>query len=339
MLDAHLHLRDGDMLENVIRFSAEDVNAAIIMPNLHPNPVLSAEDAIAYYDRICEAARAEGIHDFNPLMTFKVTPQTTPAMVRQLAELPYVYAGKLYPDGVTTNSEGGVTNFFALHDVYREMEKCGLKLCIHGEMPGKKIEGLKRETAFIPIIELLAATFPKLAIVMEHITTAKSVRAVLRMPPNVAATITIHHLLLTHDDVGGDTCSPLHFCKPVLKHRPDRKALVRAAISGCPKFMSGSDSAPHRPDGKERQEDCCAGVFNSPVQRTLLIDLFERKGALEQLPLFTFENMRRFYNLPDEITRPDRVVRAVRKGWKVPELMGGVAPLKRNQVIPWSVTT
>lgn len=40
MLDAHLHLRDGDMLENVIRFSAEDVNAAIIMPNLHPNPVL-----------------------------------------------------------------------------------------------------------------------------------------------------------------------------------------------------------------------------------------------------------------------------------------------------------
>ncbi len=48
------------------------------------------------------------------------------------------------------------------------------------------------------------------------------------------ATITAHHLYLTSDEAH---CDPFAFCKPIPKQPTDRDALVRAVVSGEPKFF------------------------------------------------------------------------------------------------------
>ena len=77
--DWHLHLRDGAMLEGVLPHSAEHFSRAIIMPNLTP-PVTTAEQALAYRERIVAAVPAEAV--FDPLMTLYLTDNTTPEAIR-----------------------------------------------------------------------------------------------------------------------------------------------------------------------------------------------------------------------------------------------------------------
>jgi dihydroorotase len=48
------------------------------------------------------------------------------------------------------------------------------------------------------------------------------------------ATITAHHLYLTEADA---CCDPFAFCKPIPKKPTDRDALLKAAVSGNPKFF------------------------------------------------------------------------------------------------------
>ena len=69
--------------------------------------------------------------------------------------------------------------------------------------------------------------------------------------PNVAATITAHHLLLNRNALFVGGIRPHHYCLPVLKRETHREALVEAATSGNPKFFLGTDSAPHARDTKE----------------------------------------------------------------------------------------
>src|SRR3989344_5047315 len=219
--DMHLHLRDGDLLITTIAAAARHWAKALIMPNLKP-PVCSPEKLVSYRDKIRTLARHYG--DFEPLMTFKITPETNPGLLEKIKKVGAI-AGKVYPKGLTTHAEDGVEDFFALHPVFAEMEALGLILCLHGEKPGNAIDGMDRERAFLRTLFYLARTFPRLRIVMEHITTEAAIEAVLQLPATVAATITVHHLLLTHDDVGGDRMCPHHYCKPVAKYQRDRTAL------------------------------------------------------------------------------------------------------------------
>lgn len=48
-----------------------------------------------------------------------------------------------------------------------------------------------------------------------------------------SATITAHHLYLTTDQ----THNPFAFCKPLAKTPEDRDALIKAVVSGNPKFF------------------------------------------------------------------------------------------------------
>jgi dihydroorotase len=61
---------------------------------------------------------------------------------------------------------------------------------------------MDREKNFIPFYEAIAQKFPKLKIVMEHITTKESADLVQQYD-NLYATITLHHLYITLDDVAG----------------------------------------------------------------------------------------------------------------------------------------
>ncbi|OGY32709.1 MAG: hypothetical protein A3C02_03675 [Candidatus Andersenbacteria bacterium RIFCSPHIGHO2_02_FULL_45_11] len=271
-------------------------------------------------------------------MTFKILPDTSPAMLPELKQRGAI-AGKVYPKNVTTNADDGVEDFFALSPVFHAMEELGIALCFHGEMPGKHIEGMNREREFLRTLRFVAKTFPKLRIVMEHITTAAAVDAVLDLPDTVAATITVHHLMLTHDDVGADRMQPHHFCKPVAQWKADRDVLIQAAISGCPKFFFGSDSAPHLKEKKECS-DCCAGVFTAPVALPLLAAIFDTFYALDRLQKFVYDSAKAFYRIDEFWTLPAGLqqpkMQLSKEPWTVPTEINGVVPFMAGETLDWS---
>lgn len=319
--DFHVHLRQGELLKNYAKTVAKEFGRILVMPNTVP-PIASAENVRDYYAQIKSAAP-----QLDLLMTFKLNAKISADELVKMKEAGVV-AGKYYPAGVTTNSEDGVSEFESIFPVVAEMEKLGLVLCIHGEEPSAFC--LDREKEFIRRVEILAERFPKLRIVFEHLSTAAAVEAVKRLPANVAATITAHHLIHTLDDVIGGSLQPHHFCKPLPKRPEDRKALREAAFSGNPKFFFGSDSAPH---AQSKKECCCgaAGVYSAPVAIPVLIQLFESANALDKLPNFIAGFGADFYGIP----RPTKTVTYINSPWTVPTNVDGAVPLFANQTLNW----
>jgi dihydroorotase len=324
--DMHVHLRQNEMLRNVLGYTALQCGRALIMPNTTP-PILTVQDLVNYRETI--VSELGDRTDFTPLMTFKVVPATSAAIVQDMKKAGAT-AGKLYPDGVTTNSEGGVTDFEALYPAYEAMEKEGIVLCLHGEMPGAF--SMDRESAFLDTLRTIASDFPKLKIVLEHATTADAIACVLSLPHNVAATLTVHHLFITLDDVIGDKLNPHVFCKPIAKRPEDRDALVKAALSGNPKFFLGSDSAPHLISNKE---NACgaAGVYTAPVLLPALCELFAKHDKLNLLELFTSVYGAKFYGLPLN----ESSITLIEESWTVPEEFQSVKPFLAGSKLSWRV--
>jgi len=323
-LDMHLHLRDGEMLENIAKTSAETFAGAIIMPNLVP-PVSTKDEVIAYKKRIITAI---GQEKFIPYMTLFFKPSYTKAFLESLQD--EITAIKLYPAGITTNSEGGVSGFDVeeLRPTLEAMSELNIPLCVHGETNGFVMD---REAEFASIYIRLATAFPKLTIIMEHITTKTSVE-LLEKHENLYATITIHHLLITLDDVAGGMLKPHLFCKPIAKRPEDRDALLKVALEAHPKVMFGSDSAPHPQHAKESC-GCAAGVFTAPIALQLLAELFEKNNALGTLQAFVSDNAQRIYNTKAR----SKIVMLERKPFKVPSTYNGVVPMFANEEIAYSI--
>lgn len=323
-LDMHLHLRDEAMLKTVAPLSAHSFAGAIVMPNLVP-PITTIEALIAYKERIKSAV---GNNVFDPLMTLFFRSDYTREFLEKAAM--YVKALKLYPSGITTNSEGGVASMDieTLRPVLEAMSDLGLILCVHGETNGFVMD---REKEFGSIYESLARSFPKLKIVMEHITTQESV-ALLDRFENLYATVTLHHLLITLDDVAGGMLKPHLFCKPIAKRYEDRDALLRVSLHGHPKVMFGSDSAPHPIDKKECC-GCAAGVFSAPIALQALTQLFEKHNALTNLQTFVSDNAQTIYRyqpLKKEIVLE-------KTPFCVTHTYGNVVPMFANETLTWSI--
>ena len=291
--DWHVHLRDGDMLRAVAPYTARQFARAIVMPNLVP-PVTSVESASAYRERIVAAAGA----DFTPLMTCYLTDETSPdELARGLAQGVWI-AAKLYPAGATTNSASGVTNVRNIRSALGRMEEIGMVLCIHGEVTDPAVDVFDREAVFIDrILEPLTREFPKLKIVLEHITTAEAAQFVESSGPNVAATVTPQHLMINRNALFAGGLRPHAYCLPVAKREKHRLAVRKAATSGSPKFFLGTDSAPH-PVGAKESACGCAGIFNAPFALESYATVFEQEGALDKLEAFASENGPCFYGLP-----------------------------------------
>jgi len=325
-LDMHLHLRDGEMLRTVAPLSAQHFAGAIIMPNLIP-PVTTRDDLTGYRERII-GALANAPYRFTPYMTLFFKPGYDRAFLESMRE--DLTAVKLYPAGITTNSEGGVSGFDLddLRPTLSAMSDLGIPLCIHGETGGFVMD---REAEFVPIYEKLATAFPDLTIIMEHITTAASVKALDRFD-NLYATITLHHLYITLDDVAGGMLQPHLFCKPIAKRPEDREALLEVALNAHPRVMFGSDSAPHPRHAKEAP-GCAAGVFTAPVALPALAQLFDRHGKLDNLQAFVSDNARRIYG----ITPPETTVTLEKSPFTVPKTYGEVVPMFAGETLEWRV--
>ena len=325
-LDMHLHLRDGEMLQTVAPLSAAHFSGAIIMPNLLP-PVTTKEALLSYKARIIQATKDR---DFTPYMTLFFKPDYSREFLENIRE--DLTAIKLYPAGITTNSEGGLSGFDVeeLRPILTHMSELDIPLCIHGETNGFVMD---REAEFVPVYEKLATAFPDLKIIMEHITTQESVAALDRFD-NLYATITLHHLLITLDDVAGGMLQPHLFCKPIAKRYEDREALLKVALSAHPKVMFGSDSAPHPQSAKECP-GCAAGVFTAPIALQALAALVDAHDRLDNLQAFVNTNACRIYN----ITPSETSVTLEKKPFTVPAKYGEVIPMFAGEEMGWSIVT
>ncbi|MFK7853417.1 MAG: dihydroorotase [Granulosicoccus sp.] len=327
--DWHLHLRDGEMLRAVITASAEHFGRALIMPNLVP-PVVTAQDALRYRQRILEAQSAMNARsEFAPMMTLYLTEDTQADDVVEAAASGTILAVKLYPAGATTNSASGVHNLSRVMPVLEAMAAHDIVLCVHGEVTTAEVDIFDREARFIEtVLEPLRQALPELRVVMEHVTTSQGVDYVARSDSRLAATITPHHLMINrnHMLVGG--IRPHYYCLPIAKRESHRQALVKAACSGDHRFFLGTDSAPHTRSSKE--SDCgCAGVFNAANTMVCLATVFEEQNALDKLESFTSTNGCRWYGL-----EPNKDTLTLRKSEVASPLPDQIV-LSEDTVIPF----
>jgi dihydroorotase len=332
--DWHVHFRDGDLMRSVVGATARQFARAIVMPNLKP-PVVTVDEARSYRERIV-AALPKG-SSFEPLMTLYLTDNTPPGEIAKAAASGFVKAVKYYPAGATTNSDSGVTDLAKCDAVFEAMAAHRVPLLVHGEVTDPEVDIFDRERVFIErSLAPLLQRFPKLRVVLEHITTSEAADFVGRAPDNVAATITAHHLLMNRNALFAGGIRPHHFCLPVLKRESHRAALVKAAVSGNPKFFLGTDTAPH---ARGTKESCCgsAGMYTAHAALELYCEAFERAGALEKLEGFASRFGPDFYGLP----RNAASVTVEKSAWVVPgELAFGettVVPLRAGEKVGWRI--
>ena len=265
------------------------------MPNLSP-AVTTAASAERYRSRI-RAALPLGAN-FTPLMTCYLTDTTDPKDLKMGFHDGIFTAAKLYPAGATTNSHAGVTNLTFLDEVLQTMQAIRMPLLIHGEVVDPDVDIFDREAVFIErTLAPLAQRYPELRIVLEHITTRDGVEFVYSQGPNVAATITPHHLMINRNAIFRGGIRPHFYCLPIAKREEHRQALRHAACSGNAKFFLGTDSAPHLLTDKESA--CgCAGVYNAATSMACYAQVFDEEQCLDRLAGFASEFGADFYGLP-----------------------------------------
>ncbi len=329
--DWHLHLRDGEVLARTVTDTAKQFGRAIVMPNLKP-PVTKTDMAVAYKARI----DAQGT-DLDALMTLYLTDNTTADDIREASESKIVKALKYYPAGATTNSAAGVTALENAYEAIAMMGELGVPLLLHGEITHSHVDIFDREKVFIDTKLIpLQKRFPKLRMVLEHITTKQAAEFVQQSDVNVAATITPQHLMYNrnHMLVGG--IKPHLYCLPVLKRNIHQEALQDAVISGDDRFFLGTDSAPHAKGDKESA--CgCAGCYSAPAAIELYAQIFDDLGVLDKLEAFASLNGPKFYRLPVN----SKTITLVKEDWQIPSSLdfagSTIIPLGAGETLNWKL--
>jgi dihydroorotase len=253
----------------------------------------------------------------------------------RLSEEPAVVAVKYYPAGATTNSDSGVSSIDKVMPSLEVMAKRGIPLLIHGEVTDGEIDIFDREQRFIDtVLAPLRAQLPELKVVLEHITTANAVEFVSEQSSNVAATITVHHLLYNRNHLLAGGVRPHFYCLPVLKRNSHQLALIEAATSGNPKFFLGTDSAPH-PKGDKEAACGCAGIYTAPGALELYAEVFDQADALDRLEGFASLYGPRFYGLPVNTEK----ISLVRDSWQMEESFqfgsNTVIPVRAGETLHW----
>ncbi len=330
--DWHLHVRDGDVLADVVPATARRFGRAVIMPNLVP-PVTTARQAAEYRERIL-AARGEHT-GFQPLMTLYLTGTTTPDDIRTASQAG-IPAAKLYPAGATTNSASGVRDVQEIDEVLAAMADCGMLLLVHGEVTHDEVDIFDREKQFIDqVLAPVMERHPGLRVVLEHITTGEAADFVKgHESGRLAATITPQHLMYNRNHLLVGGVRPHLYCLPVLKRNVHQQALQDVVVSGDRRFFLGTDSAPHARDRKETA--CgCAGCYSAFGAIELYAEIFEDLGVLDKLEAFASFNGADFYGLP----RNSDTITLIREPWTVPESLpladGTIVPLKAGETLRW----
>jgi dihydroorotase len=174
--------------------------------------------------------------------------------------------------------------------------------------------------------------------VLEQISSKEGVLFVRDAAPQLGATITPYHLMLTRTDWLGYGLRPYMYCMPVIKRREDRDALRKAATSGASCYFLGTDSAPH-PVTRKLNTVGAAGLFNSPVAIESYAQVFAEENALDKLEAFASLNGPKHYRLPAN----SETITLERTTWTAPAEITVDGPEERalihrgGETIPWKV--
>jgi dihydroorotase len=329
--DWHLHVRDYEYLVDVVPHTSATFSRAVIMPNLKP-PVTKVAQALSYRERILAASPNKS---FDPLMVLYLTNNTSAEDIISAHDSEHVYAVKYYPAGATTNSDAGVTDIKNAYSAFEKMQELGIPLLVHGEVTDQTVDLFDREEVFIEtVLSPLLKDFPKLNVVLEHITTKQAAEFVASKGDNVAATITAHHLLFNRNVMFKGGMNPHYYCLPILKRETHREALIAAATSGSKKFFLGTDSAPHAQYDKESA--CgCAGIYSAHAAIELYAEAFDNANALDKLEGFASFFGADFYGLP----RNTETITLEKTDWRVPDSYTfsnkKLIPLRAGEMVHW----
>ena len=329
--DMHLHLREGEILKHACRDTERQFARAIVMPNLKI-PIKSVKQAEKYYQDIKKYTTHS---NFEPLMTLFFNEALDEEEIKKVSDSDVIHGIKLYPSGVTTNSNDGVDIIDKCFNLFELMQKHGVPLLIHAETNDKSIDIFDREKVFIDRhLTQIHSEFPDLRIVFEHISSKEAVDFVISANSKVGATITPQHMLLDRNDLLSNGIKPHHYCLPIVKRAEDRLAIIEAAVSGSPKFFLGTDSAPHFRHQKE--SSCgCAGIYSAAYAMELYTSIFESENALSKLENFSSKFGADFYKLPYSNLK----IKLVKKEFKIPAKITigdeEIIPLYANKTLFW----
>ncbi|OGV27672.1 MAG: dihydroorotase [Legionellales bacterium RIFCSPHIGHO2_12_FULL_37_14] len=330
--DWHVHLRDKDCLPDTVQATAFSFLRALAMPNL-AQPVTTIDDLLQYRERIIKATPKSA--QFLPYMTLYLNDQTTAETLNQAKKFDFILGAKLYPQHATTNSALGAANILDLYPLFEVMQTNDLVLQVHGEDVTADI--FDKEERFINnFLKPICKQFPRLRVVLEHISTKAAIDFVTNTKANIAATITPHHLLYNRNDLLNQGIKPHLYCLPILKRREDQAALRLAATSGNPKFFAGTDSAPHAKN--EKESNCgCAGIFSSPYAVAIYAQIFEDLNKLDYLEAFLSKFGAEFYNLPLNQQTLTLAKRSQTIPFELPFGKNKVVPIAAGESIAWSI--
>ncbi|PAF43748.1 dihydroorotase [Helicobacter sp. 11S03491-1] len=328
-LDMHLHLREGEMLKNIIDFTTSQFCGAVVMPNL-TTPITTTKLALQYKQEILQNSKDK---NFMPFIALYIT-DTLDEEELVLARNNGLKILKLYPKGATTNSQNGLDEILTPRTlkIFEIAQKLGFILSIHGESNGFCLD---REYEFGKIFAKIAQTFPKLKIIIEHMSDYRSID-LLETYENIYATLTLHHITMTLDDILGAGLRPHHFCKPILKTPKDRDMLLNLALQAHPKVSFGSDSAPHLEKNKLK-DNAPGGIFSAPMILCALADLFEKHGKLENLQAFVSDNAKQIYNITNLKSKEIKLQR--KHAWiptQIKLIQNNLIPLNNGTMVEWS---
>ena len=267
----------------------------------------------------------------NPLMTLYLHKDISLKDLKNFKKYPEMIGIKYYPKSATTNSEYGVNNIVSVFNILKIMEEEEIPLLVHGENIDYNVDIFHREKVFLKNeLTIIITKFPKLKIILEHISTKEAVDFVLEH--NLYATITPHHMILDRNDIFKNGINPHLYCLPILKKNIDKEALINAAISGKKNFFLGTDSAPHIE--KNKLSCCgCAGIFNSPVAVEIVTEIFDNNNCLKYLENFLSNNGCDCYNLPYNTEE----ILIKKESWVVPDKYNNIVPLYNGKSIKWQI--
>lgn len=324
--DWHIHLRDGESLATTVPDCAKQFARALVMPNLQPG-LTTLPAILAYRERVLSALN--NTTHFTPFFTFYLNESVDPNDLITSQQYPFILGGKLYPAGVTTHSAEGVQVIRQLYPLFDMMQQQNLVLQIHGEVLSADI--FDRELVFIQEhLTQLIRDFPRLRIVLEHISTKAAVEFIQQAPDRVAATITPHHLWFNRNHLLSGGIKPHYYCLPILKREQDQHALVQAVSRGHARFFAGTDSAPHAKNHKESA--CgCAGVYSAPFAVAMYAEIFEKTGQLHRLDAFLSKFGAEFYQLP----RNTESIELVKQSYVIPSTL----PFGKKSLVPLAAGT
>lgn len=342
--DAHVHLRHGNMMADVLPFTVKQFAGAVTMGNLPGSEVLDTyEKNLVYLGGVKALAPS-----FNAVVPLMVTRELLSDNAIEKALTNRIKLFKFIPGGLTTNGAEGLTLYDFYSDsfarFFRKLETYSklIAFSCHFEVGTDKIHGdapvsmIRQEQEAIRFLQYLLEVYPKLRIVVEHASSFAMIDFIEKLPEKyqVAATLTPHHAMVSYWDVcspDGEIFEPLKYCKPVAKQEQDIKAVKLAMCSGNPRFFAGTDSAPHLYGVKLSTKS--AGIFSAPVALQTYAEIFDELGRLDYLENFTSVFGPQFYGIQpseEKITLVKEQERVASSLYDIPVFRGG-------EIIPWSI--